>query len=100
MPRRVLAPPPPLTVRRPPWRHRLRILLWRARVPFAAVALGLAAAATVGQLRAEMRVRHGAALERVLARSAVLSEGVRLDSDDLPLRPDAVVDVLPPFAGG
>ena len=56
--------------------------------------------ATAGQLRAEMRARHGAALERVLARSAVLTEGLRLDSDDIPLRPDAVVDVLPPFAGG
>lgn len=51
MPRRVLPPPPPLSVRRPPWRRRLRILLWRARVPFAAVALGLAAAVAVGELR-------------------------------------------------
>ncbi|OIQ84718.1 ThiS family protein [mine drainage metagenome] len=57
-------------------------------------------ASTAGELRAEIAVRHGAALERVLARCAVLSDGVRLDSDDDPLRPDAVVDVLPPFAGG
>lgn len=51
MPRSVLIPPPPLTVRRPPWRHRLRILLWRARVPLAAAALGLAAVVAVGDLR-------------------------------------------------
>ncbi|HUX72086.1 MAG TPA: MoaD/ThiS family protein [Cellulomonadaceae bacterium] len=57
-------------------------------------------ASTAGQLRAEIVVRHGVALERVLARCAMLSDGVRLDSDDIPLQPDAVVDVLPPFAGG
>ncbi|MCR6491814.1 MoaD/ThiS family protein [Cellulomonas sp. P24] len=57
-------------------------------------------ASTAGELHAVMVERHGPALERVLARCAVLSDGARLDSDDDLLAPDALVDVLPPFAGG
>lgn len=47
----VRALPPPLAVHRPPWRTRIRIALWRIRVPFAALLLGLAAAVAVDELR-------------------------------------------------
>jgi sulfur-carrier protein len=57
-------------------------------------------AATAGELRAVMGERHGAALERVLTRCALLVDGVRADAEDTPLDDDATVDVLPPFAGG
>jgi sulfur-carrier protein len=39
------------------------------------------------------------ALGVILPRCSVLVDGSRAD-DDAELRPDAVVDVLPPFAGG
>lgn len=55
--------------------------------------------ATVGELRSAMVERHGAGLERVLGRCAVLVGGLRGD-DRKDVAPDDVVDVLPPFAGG
>lgn len=58
------------------------------------------AAATVGELRAAMLAAHGAALEQVLARCALLADGLRLADDASPLRDGRTVDVLPPFAGG
>jgi molybdopterin converting factor small subunit len=54
---------------------------------------------TVGQLRSAMIALHGAELERVLTRCAVLVEGLRSD-EGTDVAADAVVDVLPPFAGG
>lgn len=57
-------------------------------------------AATVGQLRSLMVAAHGADLERVLARCALLLDGLRADDDSTGIGPGAVVDVLPPFAGG
>jgi len=56
-------------------------------------------AGTVGELRAAMVRRHGADLERVLRRCAVLVSGVR-EEDAAAVGADDVVDVLPPFAGG
>ena len=43
---------------------------------------------------------HGAELERVLSRSSVLHEGQYVRDRDLAIAHDAVLDVLPPFAGG
>lgn len=57
-------------------------------------------ASTAGALRAAMVAAHGADLERVLTRCAVMTDGLRLDEDDLAVRDGSVVDVLPPFAGG
>ncbi|MCU1406422.1 MAG: MoaD/ThiS family protein [Glaciihabitans sp.] len=53
---------------------------------------------TVGELRALLIERYGAAMARVLASGSFLVDGVvsRDDSRTLGLR----VDVLPPFAGG
>ena len=55
--------------------------------------------ATVGELRAAMIAAHGPAFARVLGRCAVLVDGVRADDADA-VPTGAVVDVLPPFAGG
>ncbi|HSP59758.1 MAG TPA: MoaD/ThiS family protein [Ornithinimicrobium sp.] len=43
---------------------------------------------------------HGAELERVLRLSSVLHEGQYVDDRALPVAHDAVLAVLPPFAGG
>ncbi|HYQ74352.1 MoaD/ThiS family protein [Cellulomonas sp.] len=57
-------------------------------------------AGTAGELRAALADRHGAELERVLGRCALLHDGRRLDDPGSPLAAGGVVDVLPPFAGG
>lgn len=54
----------------------------------------------LGSLLAQLRERHGAELTRVLERSSVLHEGQYVSDPDLALAQDAVLDVLPPFAGG
>jgi len=56
-------------------------------------------APTVADLRATLVAAHGAAFARVLGRCSVLVSGVRASDAD-PVPPGAVVDVLPPFAGG
>ncbi len=55
---------------------------------------------TAGELRAALVGAHGADLARVLGRCALLAAGTRLDDDAAPVPLGAVVDVLPPFAGG
>ncbi len=57
-------------------------------------------AADVGTLVAGLIERHGDGLAEVLRRSTLLHEGRYVSTDGQALRPDAVVDVLPPFAGG
>ena len=54
----------------------------------------------LGALLADLRERHGAELTRVLDRSSVLHEGQYVSDPELALAHDAVLDVLPPFAGG
>jgi molybdopterin converting factor small subunit len=44
--------------------------------------------------------RHGPELARVLTACSFLVDGLAAGGHDEPLAPDAVVDVLPPFAGG
>ena len=53
---------------------------------------------TVGELKALLAARYGAAMERVLASGSFLVDGVV--SRDPSLALGARVDVLPPFAGG
>lgn len=53
------------------------------------------------EIRAELVTSLGPRFERVLAMCSVLTDGRRLEPDDLTaIPPGAVVDVLPPFAGG
>ncbi|MGH8794623.1 MAG: MoaD/ThiS family protein [Stackebrandtia sp.] len=57
-------------------------------------------ATTVAELRAQLLKRHGPDMARVLPACGLLVDGVA-NHDDLARLPDnAVVDVLPPFAGG
>ncbi|WP_297084246.1 MoaD/ThiS family protein [uncultured Demequina sp.] len=55
-------------------------------------------AVTVGDVKRRLVDAHGEELARVLRQCAVVVEGRRASDDD-PVG-DAVVDVLPPFAGG
>lgn len=55
--------------------------------------------ATVAVLVDDLAGRHGARLARVLAASSFLLDGTAGDLAR-PLRDGALVDVLPPFAGG
>ena len=52
----------------------------------------------VGHLRAALRERYGAEMDRVMASGSFLVDGV-VSRDDARALGDAV-DVLPPFAGG
>lgn len=54
---------------------------------------------TVGEVRAAMVGAHGPGFAQVLGRCAVLVSGARAGDTD-PVPAGAVVDVLPPFAGG
>lgn len=54
---------------------------------------------TAADLRAALIARHGEGFARVLRRCSLLVSGVRADDGDA-VPPGAVVDVLPPFAGG
>lgn len=56
-------------------------------------------AATVGEALAAARAAHGPELGTVLDRSSVLLDGLR-SGPDAGLADGAVIEVLPPFAGG
>ncbi|MGC5584648.1 MoaD/ThiS family protein [Ornithinimicrobium sp. W1679] len=58
------------------------------------------AADDLGALLDRLVELHGAELERVLRLSSVLHEGQYVNDRSLPVAHDAVLDVLPPFAGG
>jgi molybdopterin converting factor small subunit len=57
-------------------------------------------AATLDQLVAQIVDSHGERLERVLTACSFLVDGTSIRDRTLALQPGAVVDVLPPFAGG
>ncbi len=56
--------------------------------------------ATVDILLKTVRAAHGDDLGRVLDRCSFLLDEVAVRDRDLPLHDGALVDVLPPFAGG
>ncbi|GAA3800991.1 MoaD/ThiS family protein [Cellulomonas soli] len=56
-------------------------------------------AGSLASVLAEVVARHGAELDRVLGRCALLADGVRVEGAE-PVPAGAVLDVLPPFAGG
>ena len=58
------------------------------------------AAATLGGLLADLRARHDARLGRVIEVSSILHDGRYVSDPATPLADGAVLDVLPPFAGG
>jgi sulfur-carrier protein len=55
---------------------------------------------TLAQLAKLLADRHGQRLRTVLGAASFLVDGVGWRDRDRELPPDAVVDVLPPFAGG
>jgi sulfur-carrier protein len=57
-------------------------------------------AATLDELVAQIVGDHGEKLERVLTACSFLVDGTTTRDHALALTPGAVVDVLPPFAGG
>ena len=78
---------------------------WAAAKQAAGVAEEILTAGTLAELRAAVLARHPAApaLEGVLARSSFLIDGEQAGNrppGSVTLREGAVVEVLPPFAGG
>lgn len=57
-------------------------------------------ATSVGELMTELVERGGPLTADVLGRCSVLVSGHRAGGPDAPIPAGAVVDVLPPFAGG
>ena len=57
-------------------------------------------AGTLDELVGQMVGEHGERLERVLTACSFLVDGTQTRDRSVPLGSDAVVDVLPPFAGG
>ena len=57
-------------------------------------------AGTLDELVGQIVGEHGERLERVLTACSFLVDGTSTRDRAVPLRPGAVVDVLPPFAGG
>jgi molybdopterin synthase sulfur carrier subunit len=58
------------------------------------------AAATIAELLAALIAAHGDRLAAVLGSSTLLVDGLACHDRTAPLADGAVVDVLPPFAGG
>ena len=57
-------------------------------------------AGTLDELVGQLIGSHGERLERVLTACSFLVDGTSTRDRGTPLSPGAVVDVLPPFAGG
>ena len=57
-------------------------------------------AASLDQLVGQIVADHGERLERVLTACSFLVDGTQTRDRAMALAPGAVVDVLPPFAGG
>ncbi len=72
---------------------------WAAAKAAAGVAEEPLRAATVGELLEQSARAHGPELGRVLQRCSILVDGTRAGPATA-LRDGAVVEVLPPFAGG
>jgi molybdopterin converting factor small subunit len=74
---------------------------WAAAKEAAGIAEERVRAASLAEALAAARERHGARLAAVLDVASLLVDGVRARPDDARDLPDgAVVEVLPPFAGG
>ncbi|TFV46257.1 MoaD/ThiS family protein [Blastococcus sp. TF02A-35] len=57
-------------------------------------------AASLDELVGQIVAGHGERMERVLTACSFLVDGTTARDPATPLSPGAVVDVLPPFAGG
>lgn len=77
-----------------------QVRLFAAARAAAGVAETTTDAVTVAELRAELAKQHGRTMDRLLPACSVLVDGVNAHDDLTPIPRGAVVDVLPPFAGG
>ena len=73
------------------------VRFWAAARQAAGHGEELCLAATVGELRDQLAERSE--LTKVISMASFLVDGVRGDADT-PIKSGAIVDVLPPFAGG
>lgn len=81
----------------------VRVRYWAAAREAAALESEVVQATTLDQLLAVVRARHDERFGRVLASSSLLLDGVTVgqrDAGTVRLEDGAVVEVLPPFAGG
>ncbi len=78
---------------------RVTVRYWAAAKAAAGVAEESLDAGTVADLLGQAGAAHGAELDRVLRRCSVLVDGRRAKPDH-GLSDGAVVELLPPFAGG
>ena len=79
----------------------IRVRLFAAAAEAAATDEVHVDAADTAALSGDLRARFGVEFARVLDRSSLLVDGVRMNSgEDVSLTDASTVDVLPPFAGG
>lgn len=77
----------------------VRVRLFAAAAEAAGTDETVAGPGTAAAVRVELESRFGPEFAHVLRQSALVSGGRRLEAAD-PVEPDALADVLPPFAGG
>lgn len=77
---------------------QVTVRYWAGARRAAGLASETLAADTLADLLGQLRARPG--LAEVVAASSVLVDEVRPGAADQPLAAGAVVDILPPFAGG
>ncbi len=77
----------------------LHVRLFAAAAEAAGVEETVAAPGTAAALREELGGRFGCDFQSVMLRCSLLSDGRRIEDEDS-LEDGALVDVLPPFAGG
>lgn len=56
--------------------------------------------ADVHSLRELVLREYGVSADKVISRCSIMVSGIRAQSDGHAIKPEDVVDVLPPFAGG
>ena len=77
---------------------QVTVRYWAGARRAAGLASEVLTADTLADLLGQLRARPG--LAEVVAASSVLVDEVKPGREDQPLAADAVVDILPPFAGG
>ncbi|MDQ1743971.1 MAG: sulfur-carrier protein [Pseudonocardiales bacterium] len=78
--------------------HQVTVRYWAGARRAAGLASEVLTADTLADLLGQLRARPE--LAEVVAASSVLVDEVRPSGSDQPLAAGAVVDILPPFAGG
>jgi molybdopterin converting factor small subunit len=79
-------------------RSQVTVRYWAGARRAAGLASEVLPATTLADLLAELKTRPG--LAEVVAACSVLVDEVSPSRDDVPLPAGAVIDILPPFAGG